>query len=1018
MKTSKMLKKALSLCLAAVLLFGGVAIPGSLPDFSGLGSLFAKAIVEDGFTYTVTSEANKEASLTEVPQDTAGKVIIPAQVELNGETYTVTEIGTSAFYRCEKVTSVVIDKTPEPWKGVTKIGKLAFASCTGLESIDIGVTVRAIEERAFADCTSLKKVYLNNVETLGNRAFENCTAITELDTGDKLSVVPANAFFGCTAIKNIRFGHAMTKVETAAFKGCVELAEVNAKDSKITGIEASTFEGCTALTTYITSNNLKDIGDRAFYGCKSLSVFGQPDNEIYSLPSTVETIGASAFEGCVSFTSITVPAGVQTISDGAFSGCTGLKTLDLKDGIKTISANAFYGCTSLDHLKLPLSIINVGDFAFQGCTSLANLELNNGLKTIGESAFESCTALKKKVVAPQTLISLGAHAFRFCSSLVGFDMNKANLETRMGEGVFYNCTSLEEVIMDTATITRLPAETFKLCTSLKKMNPPKTTVQIGNSVCEGCVNLDSISIPDSVKKVGDNAFRGCIKLWQVEFANPKTLTGDPADKIQVKEENTVVFGEYLFKGCSALERIELPKCLRVISKGAFENCTSLSYVGIPGATEFELVNVGNGVVDELSTDSKITLDGVVKIDTWAFNGCEKLVDVIIPASVTHIDRRAFNTTVLSIDYAGTESQWSGSSAIIYIDKTDGDYFENADVHFYSKDCEHDWVRSTYANGDFVYGEEHPHKQYERCTKCSEVVLRAHTSGFVADCQECSSCEDCNLIWSGYTAEHPHCAVYRCTVCKREVLDKNYTKYDASCNQCTGGSGSGSGSGGSGSGSTPPDVPPAQPDVVHNYDFTKFGGYTTDHPHAPIYFCKTCRYDHAMVFGDVGYTTACRWDCESCNGSDPHKDSINLISVKAVQNVTTKKVFHILTTEMFNGAGKNTLSMAGIETSQTKDYLINTYEGQELISVGAVEYSIPIPDGFDSSRVAVYYVNANTNEATNMNATIVGGRLVFTTNLTGFFSVAEIYTPTVWERIVDFFRNFFSNIIDLLLNFIG
>ncbi len=67
-----------------------------------------------------------------------------------------------------------------------------------------------------------------------------------------------------------------------------------------------------------------EIPDNAFRGCVNLvdlGIGGDP----YT-PVELQSIGANAFEGCVSLTSFTLPATVKTIGDNAFNDCTALTT--------------------------------------------------------------------------------------------------------------------------------------------------------------------------------------------------------------------------------------------------------------------------------------------------------------------------------------------------------------------------------------------------------------------------------------------------------------------------------------------------------------------------------------------------------------------------------------------------------------------------------------------------------------------------------------------------------------------
>ena len=83
----------------------------------------------DGIYYNLNTDA-KTAEVTSGNNKYTGEIVIPAFVEKDGVTYSVTSIGDNAFYRCG-LTSVVIPNS------VTSIESSAF-SCKGLTSIKVG----------------------------------------------------------------------------------------------------------------------------------------------------------------------------------------------------------------------------------------------------------------------------------------------------------------------------------------------------------------------------------------------------------------------------------------------------------------------------------------------------------------------------------------------------------------------------------------------------------------------------------------------------------------------------------------------------------------------------------------------------------------------------------------------------------------------------------------------------------------------------------------------------------------
>ena len=110
----------------------------------------------------------------------------------------------------------------------------------------------------------------------------------------------------------------------------------------------------------------------------------------YIIPSSVTSIGDSAFEGCFSLRNIAIPSSVTSIGKSAFSGCTYLSSLVIPDSVVTIGTHAFCGCESLTHLVIPSSVKSIGEGAFYGCSSLDSIFIPKGLINMGKYAFDRC----------------------------------------------------------------------------------------------------------------------------------------------------------------------------------------------------------------------------------------------------------------------------------------------------------------------------------------------------------------------------------------------------------------------------------------------------------------------------------------------------------------------------------------------------------------------------------------------------------------------------------------------------
>ena len=100
---------------------------------------------------------------------------IPASVEYNSVTYSVTSIGIHAFENCSGLTSVTIPNS------VTSIGDDAFDGCSALTSVTIPNSVTSIGQEAFKNCSGLTSVTIgNSVTSIGSYAFSGCSSLTSV----------------------------------------------------------------------------------------------------------------------------------------------------------------------------------------------------------------------------------------------------------------------------------------------------------------------------------------------------------------------------------------------------------------------------------------------------------------------------------------------------------------------------------------------------------------------------------------------------------------------------------------------------------------------------------------------------------------------------------------------------------------------------------------------------------------------------------------------------------------------
>ena len=86
-----------------------------------------------------------------------------------------------------------------------------------------------------------------------------------------------------------------------------------------------------------------------------------------TIPSSITSIGISAFRTCSGLTSVTIPNSVTSIGSEAFDGCRGLTSVTIPNSVTSIEAFVFNSCSSLTSVTIPNSVKSIGQNAFQYC---------------------------------------------------------------------------------------------------------------------------------------------------------------------------------------------------------------------------------------------------------------------------------------------------------------------------------------------------------------------------------------------------------------------------------------------------------------------------------------------------------------------------------------------------------------------------------------------------------------------------------------------------------------------------
>ena len=282
-------------------------------------------------------------------------------------------LGSCCFGSCRNLVSISLPSS------LREIGGGAFSNCNLISSIYIPENVENVGHQVFASSNNLHSVIVDG-ENPYYDSRDNCNAIIDsrnntLCAACSFSTIPdgvrkiaTGSFNHCEEVSFIIIPGTVEKIGFQAFCGCEKLKEVVLQEG-VKEIDHYAFLDVHSLKSITLPKSLKTIGEGAFRGCSIDTIFipegvehiwGNPfmgnnpqridvdkSNRYYDsrencnaiirsqsnvlvtgscssvIPSSVMSIGESAFDGCRDLTTIVIPEGVKRIAHYAFAHCEG-----------------------------------------------------------------------------------------------------------------------------------------------------------------------------------------------------------------------------------------------------------------------------------------------------------------------------------------------------------------------------------------------------------------------------------------------------------------------------------------------------------------------------------------------------------------------------------------------------------------------------------------------------------------------------------------------------------------------
>lgn len=484
-------------------------------------------------------------------------------------------------------------------------------------------------------------------------------------------------------IISVEISDGITSIASSAFNGCSNLISVELPNC-IKTIRESAFEDCANLSAINLPDSLTKLYGYAFFGCRSL-------NKI-TIPEATEYIGIYAFGDCSGLDSIRIPKNVSAIENLAFYGCLNIKEFTVSeqntnycalDGVlysfDMTRVVQYPGGKEGDYI-VPDSVKYVGSGAFSNCKKLRSFKGGADLTNFSEIDFYNCENLQTVELSSDSYNVDFWRMFDGCQSLTDVIIPAENKKYRSSDGIVLNKDGDELIFVANG--------------KQDKCTIPSSVKAIGSRAFEGCLNLSEIEIGKGVESLYASIFEDCIHLTSFEVANENENFISTDNGVYTKDGETMIFafgcdvtdftipnGVKKINGdafvlCPQLESVMLGSSLTEIDDSVFEACCNLDTFGVSNdnssysSVDGVLYNFDKTVLVKYppKKSGKYTVpEGVTKIKSRAFYGCEALTELEISSSVADFDAAAFYGCRLlsAINVSPENSVYSSKNGIVF-----------------------------------------------------------------------------------------------------------------------------------------------------------------------------------------------------------------------------------------------------------------------------------------------------------------------------------------------------------------